>query len=71
MPFIIGDTTPIMAFVAMAASTAFPPCERILAPACAAKGDSAATIPPREITIDRICERSCALVVSGSMLQAR
>src|SRR5207302_10116975 len=31
-----------------------------LAPACAASGDSAATIPLREITIDRPCERSCA-----------
>jgi hypothetical protein len=29
-------------------------------PAWAARGDSAATIPLRETTIDRICERSCA-----------
>src|SRR3984893_62965 len=31
-------------------------------PACAASGDSAATIPPREITIDRPCPRSCAKI---------
>ena len=60
MPFIIGSTTPIAAFAATAASTAFPPRARIAAPACAAKGLSAATIPPREITIDRVCVRSCA-----------
>src|SRR5712664_4218961 len=61
MPFSIGSTTPIIAFVAIAASTAFPPRSNIRTPACAASGDSAATIPPREITIDRPCERSCAL----------
>ena len=40
MPFIIGSTTPIIAFVAIAASTAFPPRSNILAPACAASGDN-------------------------------
>ena len=45
MPLDIGATTPITAFVAMAASTAFPPRSSMRAPACAASGDSAATIP--------------------------
>ncbi len=58
MPFIIGSTTPIIAFVAIAASTAFPPLSRIRTPACAASGDSAATIPFFETTIDRVCPRS-------------
>ena len=71
MPFIIGETTPIMAFVAIAASTALPPRSRMRAPACAASGDSAATMPLREMTMERACERSCAVVVPGSMLQAR
>src|SRR6516225_10765618 len=62
MPFIIGSTTPIMAFVAMAASTAFPPPSRMRTPAAAASGDSAATIPPLDITTDRPWVRSCALV---------
>ena len=35
-------------------------------PACAANGDSAAAIPFREITIDRVCERSCATAVIGA-----
>ncbi len=60
MPFIIGATTPIAALTAIAASTAFPPRSRILTPACAANGDSAATIPLREITIERAWDRSCA-----------
>src|SRR5579872_2248257 len=47
MPFIIGSTTPIIALVAMAASTALPPLSRIRTPACDARGDSLATIPPR------------------------
>src|SRR4029077_7589136 len=41
---------------------AFPPCSRIRTPACAANGDSAATIPPREITIEGPCVRSCAKI---------
>src|SRR2546430_477212 len=56
----IGPPTPITAFAAIAASTAFPPRSRMRTPASAANGDSAATIPFREITIDRPCERSCA-----------
>src|SRR5271156_2346209 len=59
MPFIIGATTPITAFVAIAASTAFPPEPRIAAPAWAANGLSAATMPPRDITTERPCVRSC------------
>ena len=45
IPLDIGAMTPIMAFTAMAASTAFPPRSRISTPACAASGDSAATMP--------------------------
>ena len=60
MPLDIGATTPITAFAATAASTALPPCSRIWTPACAARGDSAATTPFREITIERPCPRSCA-----------
>src|SRR5579859_5411369 len=31
------------------------------APACEASGDSDATIPPREMTIDRACPRPCGV----------
>src|SRR5438034_9522089 len=70
IPFIIGSTTPIMAFVAMAASTAFPPCSRMRTPACAASGDSAATIPFREITIERAWPRSCPWLFPVHMIPA-
>src|SRR5271168_1929668 len=62
MPFIMGATTPIMALVAMAASTALPPCSRTCTPACAASGDSAATMPFLEMTMERAWPRSCAEV---------
>src|ERR1700687_2976730 len=68
MPFIIGSTTPIIAFVAIAASTAFPPRSSMRTPACAASGDSAATIPPRDITIDRPCPRSCAKIPAVAII---
>src|SRR5262245_10742927 len=61
MPFIIGSTTPIIAFVAIAASTAFPPLSRIRTPACEASGDSDATIPPFATTIERAWVRSCPI----------
>ena len=70
MPFIIGETTPIMALVAIAASTALPPDSRIRTPACAASGDSAATIPFSEITIERFCDRSCVLLVPAAINSA-
>jgi hypothetical protein len=37
MPFIIGSMTPTAAFAAIAASTALPPLERIVALACEAR----------------------------------
>src|SRR5271155_458162 len=60
MPFIIGSPTPLIALAVIAPSTALPPRSRTRTPACEARGDSVATIPPREITIDRACPRSCA-----------
>ena len=57
IPFIIGATTPITALAAIAASTACPPRASTIAPACAASGLSAATIPLVEIAIDRACQR--------------
>src|SRR5215470_2509499 len=60
IPFIIGSTTPIIAFVAMAASTALPPLSRIRTPASEASGDSEATMPPLATTIDRACVLSWA-----------
>src|SRR5271170_1161969 len=60
MPFIMGSTTPIMALAVMAASTALPPFSRTRTPAWAARGDSAATIPFLEMTMERDWERSCA-----------
>src|SRR5260370_21022364 len=60
MPLDIGATRPIIALAATAASTAFPPRSSMCTPACAASGDSAATMPLREITIDRPWLRSCA-----------
>src|SRR5262249_54233975 len=65
MPFIIGSTTPIIAFVAIAASTAFPPLSRIFTPACDASGDSDATIPPFDTTMDRACVLSCAFAATA------
>ena len=41
----IGANTPTAAFAATAASTAFPPSERICAPTCDAIGCSVATMP--------------------------
>src|SRR5712691_3523714 len=63
MPSDIGATRPIMALAATAASAPVPPRSSTATPACAASGDSAATIPYREIAIERACPRSCA---SGS-----
>src|SRR5215471_11383386 len=60
IPFIMGSTTPIIAFVAMAASTALPPLSRIRTPASEASGDSEATMPPLATTIDRACVLSWA-----------
>ena len=57
MPFMWGATRPMTAFAATAASAADPPRARIIAPACAASGLSAATIPCRDVTTDRPCER--------------
>ena len=53
IPSHIGATTVITACVAIAASMALPPRARIAAPACDASGDSEATIPDCEITIER------------------
>src|SRR5262245_21588782 len=52
-PFIAGSMSPIAALVAMAASTALPPCSRICTPARAASGWLAATIPYFVMTIER------------------
>src|ERR1700730_4497852 len=64
MPFHIGATTVITACAAIAASTALPPRSRIAAPAFDANGDSEATIPVCEITIERPWPRSCAMAFS-------
>jgi hypothetical protein len=45
MPLEVGSTTVRAAAVAIAASTAFPPCCMIVIPACAAIGCEVATIP--------------------------
>ena len=44
-PLVVGSTTPIANAAATAASTALPPSRRILAPASAASGCSAVTMP--------------------------
>src|SRR5579871_7060090 len=62
MPSIIGATRPIAAFAATAASIALPPFSSTAVPARAAMGCSAATIPYWEITIERACDRSSALI---------
>jgi hypothetical protein len=49
----MGSTTPMTALVAIAASMALPPWAKMVAPACAANGLSAATTPLREITMER------------------
>ena len=58
MPFHIGATTVITAWAAIAASTALPPRSRMAAPAFDASGDSVATIPDCEITMERPWPRS-------------
>src|SRR5580698_10281396 len=60
MPFMSGSNTPSTALVAIAASTAEPPRDRISAPACEACTWLLATMPYGEITIDRAFVRSCA-----------
>ena len=52
-PDIAGSTTPSVAPTAAAASKAFPPNASICAPAAAAKGWAAATIPWSERTVGR------------------
>src|SRR6266567_6916246 len=60
MPLAIGATTAIAALAATAASTALPPCARMVAPIWEASGCSVATMPEREMTRDRACVRSWA-----------
>src|SRR6266478_958788 len=52
MPLPVGSITPVVAFAAMAASTALPPRSRICTPAAAASGWLEATTPYREATTD-------------------
>jgi len=53
MPLPVGSINPIVAFAAMAASTALPPRSRICTPARAASGWLAATIPNVVATMER------------------
>src|SRR5215207_11155758 len=62
IPFIQGSTTPAVKAVVTAASTAFPPRRRISAPAAAACGVLAATIPPRPCASSRL---TCHSVSTG------
>src|SRR5215212_6093532 len=62
IPFIQGSTTPEVKAVVTAASTAFPPRRRISAPAAAACGVLAATIPPRPCASSRL---TCHSVSTG------
>src|SRR5580698_7623123 len=64
-PFIIGSTRLSTAFAAMAASTAEPPRAKICAPAWDASGCAVATMPRLLITMERACERSCAVERAG------
>src|SRR5262249_52797217 len=52
-PLLLGSTTPITAFVAIAASIALPPRSRICTPARTASGWLVATRPYRVATFDR------------------
>ena len=58
---LIGSTTPSAALAAIAASMAEPPRSRTWAPACEARVWLVATMPWREITMERASDRSCAL----------
>src|SRR6266849_6182872 len=60
IPLLIGSTTPSAALAAIAASIADPPRAKTCAPACEASVWLVATIPCREITIDRASDLSCA-----------
>jgi hypothetical protein len=53
IPFMCGSTSPITALAAIAASIALPPRSRICAPALAASGWLAATIPYFVATFER------------------
>ena len=53
-PVLFGSWRAIMAIVATAASTAFPPSCRIFSPACAACGSLVATTPLRARISDRV-----------------
>ena len=59
-PSFMGATSPIIAFVATAASIALPPSSSMRAPTCDASTLSDATTPAVELTMERDCERSCA-----------
>ena len=53
MPLVIGSTTLMAALVATAASKALPPCIKMRTPAIVASGWLLATIPLRDMTIER------------------
>src|SRR5579871_1352459 len=53
-PDMYGSTTLSAAAVAAAASNALPPARRIAAPACAACGCAAATMPRKDDTLGRL-----------------
>src|SRR5580692_5207804 len=64
-PDMYGSTTFNAAAVAAAASNALPPARRIAAPACAACGCPAATMPRNEDTLGRLPSTLVTSLVSA------
>src|SRR5918994_4412134 len=72
MPLPVGSMRPMVAFAAIAASTALPPRSRIATPALAASGWLDATIPYRVATIERpTTGRACSAWVGLIASRAR
>ncbi|MEZ6073818.1 MAG: hypothetical protein R3C10_26950 [Pirellulales bacterium] len=57
MPQLIGSVSPIIALVAMAASTALPPRLSTSSPTWAASGSLVATMPCWATTAERLCDK--------------
>src|SRR5207247_2825903 len=71
MPLVIGSTTLMAALVATAASKALPPCIKMRTPAIVASGWLLATIPLRDMTIERREKKRSPEMGGGLVMTAR
>src|SRR5437763_9122546 len=70
MPWLSGSTTLSANRVAKAASAALPPCRSISAPASAARGSAALTMPLAD-TDERACATGCLANAAGPAMTSR